>query len=273
MRREALAVRLVARRRIDRCGQLLDYTPCVSRPSERCRSSPPDRDRRLGGRHRQVDRGRRWRLSGREKEWRAPPPTHATSPGSAARLTPTTIARTRFSRWRTLASATPTRCTATSSSTPCATIECARCAPVTPQNASVVSSHPVPLAPTRHEDDDHRPAGRVVADETRFRALHNRPQIGGDRLRRPHELREARVGKPGESPDDARRHERSGEIAGRHVEALGVLRTEPGHGEAQHERPMKGANKWIPDADHRTPARRLSFRRLRRCRACRASPR
>ena len=31
-----------------------------------------------------------------------------------------------------------------------------------------------------------------------------------------------------------------------------MLRTEPGYGEAQSERPMKGADKWIPDADHCT---------------------
>ena len=97
------------------------------------------------------------------------PSVYATSSGAGARLSPTIIARTRFSRWRRLANATPARWTRTSSaSQPCAIQECRCCAPDEPHNASVVRR--VAARNRRGDDDqqrdDHRPAGRIMADET-----------------------------------------------------------------------------------------------------------
>ena len=66
--------------------------------------------------------------------------SYATSPGAGARLSPKIIARTRFSRWRRLASTTPTRWARTSKASPCAINECSRCAPSEPHKASVVSA-------------------------------------------------------------------------------------------------------------------------------------
>ena len=79
-------------------------------------------------------------LSLRRRHCQASKPAYATSSGVGARLSPTIIARTRFSRWRRLASATPARWATTSNAKPCAIQECRCCAPDEPQNASVVSA-------------------------------------------------------------------------------------------------------------------------------------
>ena len=54
------------------------------------------------------------------------------------------------------------------------------------------------------QGDDHRAAGRIMADETRLHAANDRAEIGEDDARRAHELSEARVAAADEAPDDAR---------------------------------------------------------------------
>ena len=71
----------------------------------------------------------------------------ATSVGPGARLTPVTIARTRFSRWRQLASPTRATCAPTKMRTPFASAECKSSIGRHPQKASVVRSQPVVAVP------------------------------------------------------------------------------------------------------------------------------